>query len=858
MKKIGLALSGGGFRATLFHLGLARYLRDAGLLSKVTHITAVSGGSVFAAHLLLNWDRYNGPPGEFDAAASELLRFIRMDIRNRIVRRFPLLFPVRGVRRLLGASNRKLTRTGLLEYHYEKYLYGDTSLFELPERPALHILATNLSEGCLCSFSRNGLLMMRRESITNLRIDRLQIGLATVPMAVAASSAFPGFFPPLVLTGAEVGAVSGEFGKHTYTDGGVFDNLGVRMFRYLERPLLAEGRLSRDDFLDLPALIEALRQAGESRDETPLRRLAQLVTASARRSEPMRAAAGNGSGRTAGDPFPIALAEDGRAGGEDAFAASMDYVLRHHPLHHEPLFADLPLASPDAETLRRRSDAPGGRSLGPDDQLWLNRHLLEAAVRQAMGRGCFRHSQGRLDGVLVVDVGKSFEVQNNQPGGGLIRTAMRSSDILMDRVWQLENEAFEGTPGFVFARMTDVVDPSEDPTAPHPELQRQTAWIRTDLDRFSPLEMSALIRHGYCIGRSACRTHPELFDAEPSAGPPWDPTSAASAAATPARAPGSTKLALGVKVPHRSPITTEARKLQASGVRRIWSTLLDYRDWVSYIYVPIIVPLLLLAPYLFVRYYRHSQHMSALVASVTQGNPDVDMISQLMEGPVRTFTGETPEEVAEIEPHSFKGFEILQDSRIVDLRKWNLNESGKEDPTSLVYGYRRVKIRKTKENPGNEVFRIFTLATHPKTQVRFPPQQFQPKLRMMTVHGPNPAEKSCRFEASIDMRKVRIGSTVDLIYEYLSPGNYVKRFQGETSVEFHIEADTAELTRWIFMPAGKEYVTFKVFQFEVGKPETIEQVTPVSEFLAQDYTVIGYKLLMLKAGISHEVQWSYK
>ena len=27
---IGLALSGGGFRATLFHLGLVRFLRDAG------------------------------------------------------------------------------------------------------------------------------------------------------------------------------------------------------------------------------------------------------------------------------------------------------------------------------------------------------------------------------------------------------------------------------------------------------------------------------------------------------------------------------------------------------------------------------------------------------------------------------------------------------------------------------------------------------------------------------------------------------------------------------------------------------------------------------------------------------------
>ena len=66
VNKIGLALSGGGFRATLYHLCLVRFLRDAGVLPSITHITAVSGGSICAAHLALNWDRYNASPGEFD------------------------------------------------------------------------------------------------------------------------------------------------------------------------------------------------------------------------------------------------------------------------------------------------------------------------------------------------------------------------------------------------------------------------------------------------------------------------------------------------------------------------------------------------------------------------------------------------------------------------------------------------------------------------------------------------------------------------------------------------------------------------------------------------------------------------
>src|SRR5207245_7418186 len=112
-KKFGLALSGGGFRATLYHIGLARFLRDAGILSQVTHITSVSGGSIFAAHLVLNWDRYNGSSGEFDAAANEFLSFMRLDVRNRIARRFLLALPLRGPPRLLGRSHRRLTPTGL-------------------------------------------------------------------------------------------------------------------------------------------------------------------------------------------------------------------------------------------------------------------------------------------------------------------------------------------------------------------------------------------------------------------------------------------------------------------------------------------------------------------------------------------------------------------------------------------------------------------------------------------------------------------------------------------------------------------------------------------------------------------------
>ena len=52
---LGLALSGGGFRATLFHVGSLLRINQAGLLPELKEVTSVSGGSIIAAYLGVNW-----------------------------------------------------------------------------------------------------------------------------------------------------------------------------------------------------------------------------------------------------------------------------------------------------------------------------------------------------------------------------------------------------------------------------------------------------------------------------------------------------------------------------------------------------------------------------------------------------------------------------------------------------------------------------------------------------------------------------------------------------------------------------------------------------------------------------------
>src|SRR5688500_342236 len=52
---IALCLSGGGYRAMLFHVGVLWRLNEIGLLPKIKRISSVSGGSITAAVLALKW-----------------------------------------------------------------------------------------------------------------------------------------------------------------------------------------------------------------------------------------------------------------------------------------------------------------------------------------------------------------------------------------------------------------------------------------------------------------------------------------------------------------------------------------------------------------------------------------------------------------------------------------------------------------------------------------------------------------------------------------------------------------------------------------------------------------------------------
>ncbi|WOH58526.1 patatin-like phospholipase family protein [Bradyrhizobium sp. BWC-3-1] len=226
-KDITLCLSGGGLRATYFHLGVIWAFRRQGLLEKLERVYSVSGGSIAAAHLALNWRKYAGSSDrDAIAAAQTLMNFAKRDVRGRVVRRAVLAFLcfVPLVNAVLWFFGKRIPvgRTDFLEAEY-KGLFGNAELSSLKVEggPEFFLLGTTFLTGDACIFSSDGYARGANPPYGGQELP--------VAKAVAASSAFPPLFPPARILASDIGADRADlfgFNEDLVTDGGVFDNLG--------------------------------------------------------------------------------------------------------------------------------------------------------------------------------------------------------------------------------------------------------------------------------------------------------------------------------------------------------------------------------------------------------------------------------------------------------------------------------------------------------------------------------------------------------------------------------------------------------------------------------------------------------
>ncbi|MGW6933670.1 patatin-like phospholipase family protein [Lentzea sp. NPDC054927] len=246
---IALCLSGGGYRAALFHLGALRRLNELGVLSRVDTISAVSGGSILAAHLrvsVADWPEPGESIPDWDKVVAEpFLELMSANIRTRAIlqrlRPWKWMHRSTGVEALAAAYEQRLGLTG-------------RTLGSLPNRPRMIFCATDMVFGQNWIFDSG-------TGDTPWRMGSSRAGYASpgegwpLAKAVAASGCFPPVFNPM-----PVGVSAHEFIENadeepydgddrdalveavTLSDGGVYDNMGLEpVWQDHETVLVSDG-----------------------------------------------------------------------------------------------------------------------------------------------------------------------------------------------------------------------------------------------------------------------------------------------------------------------------------------------------------------------------------------------------------------------------------------------------------------------------------------------------------------------------------------------------------------------------------------------------------------------------------------
>jgi NTE family protein len=221
-KTLGLALSGGGFRAILFGLGTLWRLNDAGLLGKLDRVTSVSGGSILMGILAHRWRQLQFE----DGCASNFVPLIAESVGTFCAKTIDLDAGLAG---LLVPFK---TAGDLLADRYAQDLFGATMIKELPVadgrgNPEFIFSATNLQTGRSFRFCQGMLADFR------LGISRT----TNVPLAVAvaASSAWVPIFSPIILNTDPAAWADGDElpnlellrKRIVLADGGICDNMGL-------------------------------------------------------------------------------------------------------------------------------------------------------------------------------------------------------------------------------------------------------------------------------------------------------------------------------------------------------------------------------------------------------------------------------------------------------------------------------------------------------------------------------------------------------------------------------------------------------------------------------------------------------
>ncbi len=279
-EKLGLALSGGGFRASFFHIGILAQMAEQGLLRSIEVISTVSGGSVIGALYYLHVKKLLESKIDKEITDQDYIEIIktievdflkatnkniRMATFGNFIKNFQMLmssdysrsnriaelYNKHFYQAILENAGNPIEMRGLKIYPRESPQYFHPkkhNIFRSAKVPILVLNATTLNTGRNWQFTAQtmGEPPNRESHDSNdkfinvdkkpIRLRRARNGYQSMvkrqqkmPLghAVAASASVPGLFTPLAIKGLYYDRVKKEKILPQLVDGGVFDNQGT-------------------------------------------------------------------------------------------------------------------------------------------------------------------------------------------------------------------------------------------------------------------------------------------------------------------------------------------------------------------------------------------------------------------------------------------------------------------------------------------------------------------------------------------------------------------------------------------------------------------------------------------------------
>lgn len=287
---VGLAFSGGGSRAAVFAAAAAEALNQKGILSDVTHLSSVSGGSFAAAYIGLRAPQDCQTPAAKSNSQCVDANFdaFHEAMRSNYFREMELN-QVRSPWRITSPSYRVSSLAAALD---DAFLEGST-FSDLNSRPMLFLNASDYDDGNRFLFSQQPFAVvpngeprylpatLRANTFSQPGAVRATPGDFPVALAVATSAAFPGVLGPVTI---QMPAMPGQEAPRCKMqrrslpaaceywhlgDGGILENTGVESLQeVILRRADSPAPLRRSLILSFDAG-KTLDTAALRRDENP-------------------------------------------------------------------------------------------------------------------------------------------------------------------------------------------------------------------------------------------------------------------------------------------------------------------------------------------------------------------------------------------------------------------------------------------------------------------------------------------------------------------------------------------------------------------------------------------------------------